>query len=68
LTPSDIKADIGHSRNHADDLTTPFPMGKCAYEGAFSLYEGGFPRGWHWETLPQPPHFDGFMAAAIAYC
>lgn len=33
-------ADIGHSRNHADDLTTPFPMGKCAYEGAFSLYEG----------------------------
>lgn len=46
-------------------------MGKCAYEGAFSLYEGGLPRGWQWETLPQPPHFDGidgFMAAAIAYC
>ncbi|CAJ1394335.1 unnamed protein product [Effrenium voratum] len=33
-------ADIGHSRNHADQLTNPWPMGKCAYEGAFSLYEG----------------------------
>lgn len=54
LTPSDIKADIGHSRNHADDLTTPFPMGKCAYEGAFSLYEGGLPRGWHWKNLGNP--------------
>lgn len=33
-------ADIGHPREHADQLTTPWPMGKCAYEGAFSLYEG----------------------------
>lgn len=33
-------ADIGHSRQHAEQLTRPFPMGKCAYEGAFSLYEG----------------------------
>ncbi|CAK9101735.1 unnamed protein product [Durusdinium trenchii] len=33
-------ADIGHSRDHADQLTRPWPMGKCAYEGAFSLYEG----------------------------
>ena len=35
-----LKADIGHSRQHAVDLTTPWPMGKSAYEGAFSLYEG----------------------------
>ena len=35
-----LKADIGHSRQHAEDLTDPWPMGKCAYEGAFSLYEG----------------------------
>jgi len=33
-------ADIGHSREHADRLTRPWPMNKCAYEGAFSLYEG----------------------------
>lgn len=33
-------ADIGHSRQHAVDLTKPWPMGKSAYEGAFSLYEG----------------------------
>eukprot|EP00439_Symbiodinium_sp_Y106_P052566 s4152_g7.t1 len=33
-------ADIGHSRAHAKDLTKQWPMGKSAYEGAFSLYEG----------------------------
>lgn len=35
-----IMADIGHAREHADRLTWPFPMTKCAFEGAFSLYEG----------------------------
>lgn len=36
-----IMADIGHSREHADRLTTPsFVMGKSAFEGAFSLYDG----------------------------
>ena len=24
------QADIGHSRAHAQDLTKPWPMGKCA--------------------------------------
>ena len=36
ITP---QADIGHSRRHAEQLTRPWPMGKCAYEGSFSLYE-----------------------------
>eukprot|EP00927_Polykrikos_kofoidii_P078589 TRINITY_DN75391_c0_g1_i1.p1 TRINITY_DN75391_c0_g1~~TRINITY_DN75391_c0_g1_i1.p1 ORF type:complete len:603 (-),score=96.68 TRINITY_DN75391_c0_g1_i1:54-1862(-) len=35
-----LMADIGHSREHADILTSPWPMNKCALEGAFSLYEG----------------------------
>jgi len=33
-------ADIGHSREHADRLSNPYPMGKCAVEGSFSLYDG----------------------------
>jgi len=33
-------ADIGHPREHKDQLTTPWPMNKAAFEGSFSLYEG----------------------------
>lgn len=33
-------ADIGHARGNAAELTSPWPMGKSAHEGAFSLYEG----------------------------
>jgi len=36
-----------------------------------AFMKAGYPEGGTgkiWETLPQPPHFDGFMAAAIAYC
>lgn len=43
--PLDIlfMADIGHSREHANTLTTPsVVMGRSAFEGAFSLYDGLF--------------------------
>mmetsp|Transcript_39695 Transcript_39695/g.84858 ORF Transcript_39695/g.84858 Transcript_39695/m.84858 type:complete len:580 (-) Transcript_39695:71-1810(-) len=33
-------ADIGHPRQDAHDLTSPWPLDKSAWEGAFSLYEG----------------------------
>lgn len=35
-----VMSDIGHAREDADRLTHPWPMNKCAFEGAFSLYEG----------------------------
>eukprot|EP00927_Polykrikos_kofoidii_P068984 TRINITY_DN6435_c0_g1_i1.p1 TRINITY_DN6435_c0_g1~~TRINITY_DN6435_c0_g1_i1.p1 ORF type:complete len:565 (+),score=78.10 TRINITY_DN6435_c0_g1_i1:101-1795(+) len=33
-------ADIGHARENAGLLTSPYPLGDTAYEGSFSLYEG----------------------------
>mmetsp|Transcript_51891 Transcript_51891/g.123501 ORF Transcript_51891/g.123501 Transcript_51891/m.123501 type:complete len:646 (+) Transcript_51891:117-2054(+) len=35
-----IMADIGHSREQANALVSPWPMAKCAVDGSFSLYEG----------------------------